>query len=122
MQVQLLKAKVHRATITDANIHYEGSITLDPVLMEVAGFHEFEKVLVVDIQNGARFDTYIIKGTRGSGTVCVNGAAARLVQKGDLCIVMAFGQYTPQEAQDHQPVLVQVDENNQILAVSPKKE
>lgn len=116
MQITLLKAKVHRATITDANIHYEGSLTIDPVLMHAAGMVEYEKVLVVDIQNGSRFETYLIVGEPGSGTMCVNGAAARLVQTGDLCIVMAFGVYTPDEAKNHQPVLVQVDEKNRIIS------
>jgi len=108
----LCKSKVHRATITEANLHYEGSLTLDRDLMEAADLLPYEKVHVVNINNGARFDTYIIEGDRGSGTLCLNGAAARLGQVGDLVIVISFADYTEDEARGHEPKLIMVDEEN----------
>ena len=117
MQIELLKCKLHRATVTDANLNYEGSITIDRDLMEAAGLLLHEKVQILDINNRARFETYVIEGPRGSGTLCLNGAAARLVQKGDLVIVVAYIQMTPEEAQTWNPTVVQVDENNRPLTL-----
>lgn len=113
----LLNGKIHRATVTDADLDYIGSITLDPILMEAAGILEFERVQVVDITNGARLETYAIPGDPGSGTVQLNGAAAHLIQTSDLVIVMAYGQYESSEARDHAPKVVLVDERNQITEV-----
>ena len=90
MQTDFLKCKIHRATVTDANLNYEGSITIDKALMDAAGILPFEKVGVLDINNGARFDTYVIEGEAESGTICLNGAAARMVQKGDLVIIVSY--------------------------------
>ena len=111
----MLRGKIHRATVTEANINYEGSITLDPTLMEAAGILEFEQVHVLDIDNGARLVTYAIPGEPDSGVVCLNGAAARLVNPGDLVIILAYEQLTNEEALDHKPSLVYVDENNRIV-------
>ena len=111
----MLRGKIHRATVTEANINYEGSITLDPTLMEAAGIVEFEQVHVLDIDNGARLVTYAIPGEPDSGVVCLNGAAARLVDPGDLVIILAYEQLTNEEALDHKPSLVYVDENNRIV-------
>ena len=97
MQIELLKAKIHRATVTDANLNYEGSITIDKALMDAAGLLPYEKVGILDINNGARFDTYVIEGEPNSGTICLNGAAARLVQPGDLIIIVAYVSLTPEE-------------------------
>ncbi|HHX14939.1 MAG TPA: aspartate 1-decarboxylase [Fibrobacter sp.] len=115
MQIELLKSKIHRATVTDANLNYEGSITIDKVLMEAAGLLPYEKVGVLDIHNGARFDTYIIEGEPNSGTICLNGAAARLVQTGDLIIIVAYVLLTPEEAKNWAPVVVSVDAKNKII-------
>ena len=112
MQRTLMKSKIHRATVTDADLNYVGSITLDRNLMEEAELLEYEQVQVVDIDNGARFETYVIEGAAGSGTVCLNGAAARLVQKGDKVIVISYGVYDEAEAAGHEPVVVLVDEAN----------
>lgn len=112
MQRTLMKSKIHRATVTDADLNYVGSITLDRDLMDAAELLEYEQVQVVDIDNGARFETYVIEGPAGSGTVCLNGAAARLVQKGDKVIVISYGVYDEVEARSHQPVVVLVDETN----------
>jgi len=95
MYLTLCKAKLHRATVTQAELHYEGSITIDAGLLESAGIVPFERVQVVDINNGNRFETYTITGKRGSGTICVNGAAARLVHPGDHVIIIAYAQFTP---------------------------
>ncbi len=114
MTVTMLKGKIHRAVVTQAELHYVGSITIDPVLMEAAGIYEYEMVQVVDIENGNRLETYTIAGERGSGTVCLNGAAARLVQPGDHVIIMAYCSMTPEEVQMHDPKVVFVGENNQI--------
>jgi aspartate 1-decarboxylase len=108
----LMKSKLHRATVTDANLHYMGSITLDPELMELADILPHEKVQVVDIDNGARFETYAIVGERGSGDCCLNGAAARLVQPGDKVIVITYAAYTDAEARAHRPRVVFCDEAN----------
>lgn len=108
----MLKGKIHRATISQAELGYVGSITVDPKLLEAAGIFEYEMVQVVDVNNGARFETYTIFGEPGSGMVCVNGAAARLVQPGDTCIIMCYCAMTPEEAREHRPHVVFVDENN----------
>ncbi|MBP5247730.1 MAG: aspartate 1-decarboxylase [Fibrobacter sp.] len=112
MQIELLKCKIHRATVTDANLNYEGSITLDRALMDAAGILPFEKVGILDINNGARFDTYVIEGEPNSGTICLNGAAARMVQKGDLVIIVSYVSLTPEEAKTWKPTVVKVDSQN----------
>ena len=114
MLLTLCKAKLHRATVTQAALHYEGSITIDGHLMEAANLLPFERVQVVDIANGARFETYAIGGKAGSGTICVNGAAARLVQAGDPVIIISYAQMTPQEAQRHRPTIVLLNPDNTI--------
>lgn len=111
----MMHGKIHRATITDANVDYVGSITLDPVLMERAGILPHEQVHVLDIDNGARFETYAIQGTRGSGEVVVNGAAARLVEKGEKVIVIAYGVMEDAEAKALKPDIVVVDAENRPL-------
>lgn len=114
MLVTLLKAKLHQARVTGADLNYEGSITIDADLLGEAGMRPYEKVLVVDMENGARFETYIIRGEPGSGVIQVNGAAARLVQRGDRVIVMAFVQVEePPEAWE--PTIVRLDERNRIV-------
>ena len=118
----MMKSKIHRATVTDASLHYEGSITIDRALMEAADLLEYEQVQVVDIDNGARFETYVIEGERGSGTICVNGAAARLVQPGDKVIVISYAAMDKNEAASLQPVVVKVDENNRPALASAKME
>jgi aspartate 1-decarboxylase len=114
MLLNLLKAKIHRATVTDANVAYEGSITVDRQLLEASGIHVHEQVHVVDVDNGERFVTYVIEGEPGSGVLCVNGAAARLVSPGDRVIVIAYCHATAEEAKSHQPRVVFVDEENAI--------
>jgi aspartate 1-decarboxylase len=114
----MLKGKIHRATIRQAELNYVGSITVDPVLLEAAGIREYEMVQVVDCNNGSRLETYTIAGEPGSGMICLNGAAARLVQPGDTCIIMCYCQVTPEEAKTHRPNVVFVDENNQISEVT----
>jgi len=110
----MLKSKIHRATVTDANLEYEGSITIDENLMDAADLIEFEKVAVFDVTNGNRIETYVIRGGRGSGVMCVNGAAAHLVHKGDTVIVASFVVMDEIEAVRHQPKLVYVDAQNHI--------
>ncbi len=118
MHLKMLKAKIHRATVTDANLHYEGSISIDEKLLQVTGIRVFEQVQVVNINNGARFDTYAIAGPAHSGTITINGAAARLAVPGDKVIIMAYGLCSAQEADKWEPVLVLVDEHNRILNIS----
>jgi len=113
----MLRAKIHRATVSEAKLDYEGSITLDGELMDAAGILPFEQVHVLNINNGARLQTYAIEGERGSGVVCVNGAAARLVQPGDVVIILAYEQMTEAEARSHTPTLVYVDEGNHIKRI-----
>ena len=110
MQRRMMKSKIHRARITDANLHYVGSITLDTRLMELADIREWEQVQVVDIDNGARFETYAIPG--GPGDVCLNGAAARLVQPGDRIIIITYGDYDEAELEAYEPRVVHVDASN----------
>ena len=118
MMLNMLKGKIHRATIRQAELNYVGSITVDPVLLEAAGIREYEMVQVVDCNNGSRLETYTIAGEPGSGMICLNGAAARSVQPGDTCIIMCYCQVTPEEAKTHRPNVVFVDENNQISEVT----
>lgn len=118
MTITMLKAKIHRATVTQAELDYVGSITVDIELLEQAGILEYEKVQIVDVNNGARFETYTIAGERGSGVMCLNGAAARMVQTGDKIILMAYAQVTPEEAHEMRPTVLFVDENNQITKIT----
>ena len=111
----MLKGKIHRARVTEVNLDYEGSITIDRVLMEAADILPYEMVHVLDIDNGARFQTYAIEGEPGSGEICINGAAARLVSKGDIVIILAYMAVTDEEARAIQPRLVYVDEHNAIV-------
>jgi aspartate 1-decarboxylase len=111
----MLKSKIHRAHVTEADLHYEGSITLDPILMEAADILPFELVHVLDITNGARLETYAIEGERGRGEVVMNGAAAHLIHKGDLVIVLSYGSVSEEEARGFLPKLVYVDEENRIV-------
>jgi aspartate 1-decarboxylase len=115
MNITLLKAKIHRAVVTQADLDYVGSITIDSELLEQSGIMEYEKVEIADIDNGNRFETYTIAGERGSGIICLNGAAARLVNIGDKIIIMAYAQLTPDEARDHKPTVLFVDEDNRIV-------
>jgi len=119
MLVTMLKSKIHRATITEADLHYVGSLTLDPNLMEAAGMLPNERVQVLNLNNGARFDTYIIEGERDSGIVCLNGPAARLGQRGDMIIALTYVQMDAEEAKDHVAKTVHVDEHNCITSVDP---
>ena len=111
MQRVMLKSKIHRATVTDCDLHYVGSITIDPELLEAADMLEYEQVHVVDVDNGARFETYTIPGERGSGEMCVNGAAARLVHRGDTIIVISYGAYDEVDLERYAPRVVHVEAN-----------
>ncbi len=113
----MLKSKIHRATITDSDLHYVGSVTIDPQLLEAADILEHEQVAVVDVDNGARFETYTIAGVPGSGEIRINGAAARLVHHGDTIIVISYAQYTREELEHHEPRVVHVDRMNRIIDV-----
>lgn len=117
MMLNMLKGKIHRATIRQAELDYVGSITVDQDLLDAANILEYETVQVVDINNGVRLETYTIAGERGSGMICLNGAAARLVQPGDKCIIMCYCQMDPEEAQAHQPYVVFVNDDNEINEV-----
>ena len=116
MQRTMLKSKIHRATVTDSDLHYVGSITIDPDLLEAADILEHEQVHVVDVDNGARFETYTIAGERGSGEIKVNGAAARLVHNGDTVIVISYAGYDRTEMEHYVPRVVHVDRENSIIA------
>lgn len=118
MTLEMLKGKIHRATVTQAELDYVGSITVDEELLEKSGIFEYEKVQIVDVNNGNRFETYTIAGERGSGMICLNGAAARCVSLGDKIIIMSYGQYTADEAKNHKPTVVFVDDNNKISRVT----
>ena len=118
MYIDLLKGKIHRVVVTQAELDYVGSITVDLDLLDAAGILEYEKVHVVDINNGNRFETYTIAGDRGSGMICLNGAAARQVQVGDKIILMAYCRVTPEEAKNHKPQVVFVDAQNHISEVT----
>ncbi|MHC1776189.1 MAG: aspartate 1-decarboxylase [Lentimicrobium sp.] len=115
MTIEILKSKIHRAVITEANLHYIGSIGIDEDLMEAANLIEFEKVQVLNINNGERLETYVIKGERGSGMISLNGAAARKAVAGDMIIIAAFAQMTPEEAKSFKPSIVFPDSHNKIV-------
>ncbi len=115
MTIEMLRSKIHRAVVTRADLNYVGSVTIDAALLEAAGILEYEKVQVVDVDNGSRLETYTIAGERGSGIVCLNGAAARKVSVGDTVIIMAFSALSPDEAKNHRPTVVFVDEQNRVV-------
>ncbi len=115
MLVNMLKSKIHRATVVQAELNYVGSITVDEELLEAAGIYEYEKVQIVDINNGSRFETYTISGKRGSGLICLNGAAARQVQLNDKIIIMAYAALDETEVREHSPKIVFVDDKNRIV-------
>ena len=118
MMLNMLKGKIHRATVVQAEVDYVGSITIDEDLMDAAGILEYEKVQVADVNNGSRLETYVIAGERGSGMICLNGAAARFVSVGDKVIIMCYAQMTPEEAQTSKPHVVFVDDDNIIARVT----
>ena len=118
MLINVLKSKIHRATVVQAELNYVGSITIDEALMEAAGIFEYEKVQIVDVDNGSRFETYVIADERNSGMICLNGAAARMVSVGDKVIIMCYAQMTPEEHMDNKPKVVFVDDSNKISRVS----
>lgn len=118
MTVTMLKGKIHRAVVKQAELNYVGSITVDPELMEAAGIYEYELVQIVDVENGNRFETYTIAGEPGSGMICLNGAAARQVQVGDHVIIMCYCQMSPEEVKEHKPKVLFVDDENKIAKVS----
>jgi aspartate 1-decarboxylase len=113
----MLKSKIHRATVSDCDLHYVGSITIDPDLLDAADIREFEQVAVVDVDNGARFETYTIAGRRGSGDMKLNGAAARLVHRGDTIIVISYAAYDPDELDNYNPRVVHVGAHNEIIDI-----
>ena len=115
MNITLLKAKIHRAVVTQADLNYVGSVTIDTCLLEESGIMEYEKVQIVDINNGNRFETYTIAGEEGSGIICLNGAAAKCVNVGDKVIIMAYADMTPEEAKQHKPTVLFVNEENEIV-------
>ena len=118
-QIEVIKSKIHRVTVTQADLNYVGSITIDEALLEAANIIEGEKVQIMDINNGERFETYVIKGERASGCICLNGAAARCVSVGDKVIIMAYAQMTPEEVKgDYHPNVVFVDEDNRVARVT----
>lgn len=121
MRRTFLHSKIHRATVTQADLDYEGSITIDPSLLKAADIREYEKVDVLDITNGSRLTTYAISGTAGSGEICINGAAARLVDPGDLVIIVSYVDLEETEIAAHQPVVVHVDRNNGITDIATGK-
>ena len=119
MTIEMLKGKIHRATVVQAELNYVGSITVDQDLLDASGILEYEKVQIVDIDNGSRFETYTIAGEAGSGMICLNGAAARCVSVGDKIIIMSYAQMTPEEVRnDYHPNVVFVDEDNKIARVT----
>ena len=118
MQLEMLKAKIHRATVTQAEIDYVGSITVDEDLLEATGIFEYEKVQVVNVNNGQRLETYTIAGERGSGIICLNGAAAHCARPGDKVIIMSYARLSPEEARAHRPTVAFVDEDNRITRLS----
>lgn len=118
MTVTMLKGKIHRAVVQQAELDYVGSITVDPELMKAAGIFEYEKVQIVDVENGSRFETYTIAGEPGSGMICLNGAAARMVQVGDHIIIMAYCELDAEEVKEHKPYVVFVDDENKIKNVA----
>jgi aspartate 1-decarboxylase len=121
MQRIMFKSKIHRAVVTDADLNYIGSVVIDEALMEKADIVENEKLLIVNLTNGARYETYAIRGNRGSGIISLNGGGARLGLKGDLLIIISFGMYDEKELKDFKPTVVHVDENNKIFHIDQKK-
>jgi len=121
MQINVLKSKIHRATVTQADLNYIGSITIDETLMEQSGLYEYEKVLVVDLNNGNRLETYVIKGERDSGMICLNGAAARLIHPRDLVIIMSYAMIKEGDIATHKPRIVFVDEDNRPVSVKEQE-
>ena len=121
MQLTMLKSKIHRATVMQSNLNYVGSITIDKNLMEAADLFEYEQVHIVDIQNGERFITYVIQGARGSGLICLNGAAARRVQIGDKIIIMSYANISKEEIGKYNPKIVFVNDENKIIEKSKKE-
>lgn len=115
MIIEVLKSKIHRARVTQAELNYVGSITIDEALIEAANIIPNEKVQIVNNNNGARFETYVIKGERGSGTVCLNGATARLAQVGDVVIIMSYAQMEMEEAKKYEPILIFPDNDNKLI-------
>ena len=115
MLIKVLKSKIHRARITETHLEYEGSITIDDDLIEAAGLVPGEAVLVANVNNGTRHETYVLRGERGSGIVCLNGAAARLGQPGDIVIILGFAYLTPEELAEHRPLKIAVDERNRYV-------
>jgi aspartate 1-decarboxylase len=115
MFIEVFKSKIHRAHVTQADLNYIGSITIDQDLMEAANIIEGEKLQIVNNNNGERFETYAIRGERGSGVICLNGAAARKVQVGDIVIIISYAWMTPEEAQSHRPIVVMPDEQNRLV-------
>jgi len=122
MIINVLKSKIHRAKVTDAQIHYTGSITIDKTLMEHAKIIPFEKVMVVSLDSGERLETYVIEGKKGSGEICINGAAARKILKGDRIIIMSFASINESETENFKPIIILVNENNKILGEENKVE
>ena len=118
MEISMLKSKIHRAVITQAELNYVGSITIDEELMEASGLYEYEHVHVVNVNSGSRIETYVIAGERGSGVICLNGAAARAGQKGDPVIIMSYAAMTPDEIKTHRPKVVFVSDKNEIIRVA----
>ncbi|MGV3488113.1 MAG: aspartate 1-decarboxylase [Tuberibacillus sp.] len=117
----VMRSKIHRARVTDANLNYVGSITIDEDIMDAVGIAPNEKVQIVNNNNGERLETYVIPGKRGSGDICLNGAAARLVQKGDIVIIVAYGVVSDEELRTHQPIIAIMDENNHIAELIGKE-
>ena len=118
MEISMLKSKIHRAVITQAELNYVGSITIDEALMEAAGLYEYERVHISNVNSGSRIETYVIAGERGSGVICLNGAAARSGQKGDRVIIMAYANMSPEEIKSHHPKVVFVSDDNEIIRVA----
>ncbi|MGN0616039.1 aspartate 1-decarboxylase [Ruminococcus flavefaciens] len=118
MEISMLKSKIHRAVITQAELNYVGSVTIDEELMEAAGLYEYERVHISNVNSGSRIETYVIAGERGSGVICLNGAAARSGQKGDHVIIMAYANMAPDEIKTHRPKVVFVGDKNKIIRVA----
>ncbi len=114
MQIQVLKSKIHRVTVTESDLNYIGSVTIDAALMEAANLLEHEKVHIVNINNGERFETYVIRGRKNTGTICLNGPAARKVQVGDSVIIISYAAMTPEEAKKHEPTVIFPNEKNRL--------
>lgn len=118
MEISMLKSKIHRAVITQAELNYVGSVTIDEELMEAAGLYEYERVHISNVNSGSRIETYVIAGERGSGVICLNGAAARSGQKGDHVIIMAYANMAPDEIKTHRPKVVFVGDKNEVVRVA----